>query len=38
MTSEEFGKMMVQEYQNAEGEDVRPVNEFFNVFRTRIDG
>ena len=38
MTSEEFGKMMVQEYQNAEGENVRPVNEFFNEFRTRIDG
>ena len=38
MTSEEFGKIMVQENQNAEGEDVRPVNEFFNVFRTRIDG
>lgn len=38
MTSEEFGKMMVQEYQNAKGEHVRPVNEFFNEFRTRIDG
>ena len=38
MTSEEFGKMMVQEYQNAEGEHVRLVNEFFNEFRTRIDG
>ncbi len=38
MTSEEFGKIMVQENQNAEGEDVRPVNEFFNEFRTRIDG
>ena len=38
MTSEEFGKMMVQEYQNAEGEHVRPVNEFFNEFRTKIDG
>lgn len=38
MTSEEFGKMMVQEYQNAEGENVRSINEFFNEFRTRIDG
>jgi len=38
MTSEEFGKMMVQEYLNAEGEHVRPVNEFFNEFRTKIDG
>ena len=38
MTSEEFGKMMVQEYQNAKGEHVRPVNEFFNEFRMRIDG
>ena len=38
MTSEEFGKMMVQEYQNAEGENVRPVNEFFNEFRMKIDG
>lgn len=38
MTSEEFGKMMVQEYQNAEGEHVRPVNEFFNEFRMKIDG
>ena len=38
MTSEEFGKMMVQEYQNAEGEHVRSINEFFNEFRTRIDG
>ena len=38
MTSEEFGKMMVQEYQNAKGEHVRPVNEFFNEFRTRING
>ena len=37
MTSEEFGKMMVQEYQNAKGEHVRPVNEFFNEFRMRID-
>ena len=34
MISEEFGKMMVQEYQNAEGEHVRPVNEF----RMKIDG
>ena len=38
MTSEEFGKMMVQEYQNGKGEHVRPVNEFFNEFRMRIDG
>ena len=38
MTSEEFGKMMVQEYQNAKGEHVRPVNEFFNEFRMKIDG
>ena len=38
MTSEEFGKMMVQEYHNAEGEHVRPVNEFFNEFRMKIDG
>ena len=38
MISEEFGKMMVQEYQNAEGEHVRPVNEFFNEFRMKIDG
>ena len=38
MTSEEFGKMMVQEYHNAEGENVRPVNEFFNEFRMKIDG
>ena len=38
MTYEEFGKMMVQEYHNAEGEHVRLVNEFFNEFRTRIDG
>ena len=38
MTSEEFVKVMVQEYQNAEGEQVLPVNEFFNEFRTRIDG
>ena len=38
MTSEEFGKMMVQEYQNAKGEHVRPVNELFNEFRMRIDG
>ena len=37
-TSEEFGKMMVQEYQNAEVENVRPVNEFFNEFRMKIDG
>ncbi len=33
-----FGKMMVQEYHNAEGENVRPVNEFFNEFRMKIDG
>ena len=38
MTSGEFGKMMVQEYQNAEGEHVRLVNEFFNEFRIKIDG
>ena len=38
MTSEEFGKMMVQEYQNAKGEQVRPVNEFFDEFRMKIDG
>ena len=38
MTSEEFGKMMVQEYQNAEGEHVRSINEFFNEFRMKIDG
>ena len=38
LTSEEFGKMMVQEYQNAEGEHVRPVNEFFNEFRMKMDG
>ena len=38
MTSEEFGKMMVQEYQNAEGENVRSVSEFFNEFRMKIDG
>lgn len=38
MTSEEFGKMMVQEYHNAEGDNVRPVNEFFNEFRMKIDG
>ena len=38
MTSEEFGKMMVQEYQNAKGEHVRPVNEFFDEFRMKIDG
>ena len=38
MTYEEFGKMMVKEYHNAEGEHVRLVNEFFNEFRTRIDG
>ena len=30
--------MMIQEYHNAEGEHVRPVNEFFNELRTRIDG
>ena len=38
MTSEKFGDMMVQEYQNAEGDHVRPVNEVFNEFRMRIDG
>lgn len=38
MTSEVFGKMMVQEYHYAEVEYVRPVNKFFNEFRTRIDG
>lgn len=38
MTSEEFGKVMVQEYQNAEGEYVLPVNEIFNEFRMKIDG
>lgn len=38
MNSEEFGKMMVQEYQNAEGEHVRSINEFFNEFRMKIDG
>ena len=38
MTSEEFGKMMIQEYQNAEGDNVRPVDEFFNEFRMKIDG
>ena len=37
MTSEEFGDMMVQEYQNAEGDHVRPVNEFFNEFRMNIE-
>ena len=38
ITSEEFGDMMVQEYQNAEGNHVRPVNEFFKEFRMKIDG
>ncbi len=38
MTSKELSDMMVQEYQNAEGDHVRPINEFFNEFRTRIDG
>ena len=38
MTSEEFGKMVVQEYQNAEGDSLRSVNEFFNEFRMKIDG
>ena len=38
MTSEEFGKMMIQEFQNAEGDNVRPVDEFFNEFRMKIDG
>ena len=38
MTSEEFGKMMIQECQIAEGDNIRPVNEFFNEFRIRIDG
>lgn len=38
MTSEEFGKMLIQEYQNAKGEHVRPVNEFFDEFRMKIDG
>ena len=38
MTSEVFGKMMVQEYHYAEVEYVRPVNEFFNEFRMKIDG
>ncbi|WP_455486445.1 hypothetical protein [Gemella sp.] len=38
MTSEEFGKMMIQEYQNAEGDNVRPVDEFFNEFRMKFDG
>ena len=37
-TSEAFGKVMVQEYQNAEGEYVLPVNEIFNGFRMKIDG
>ncbi len=30
--------MMIQEYHNAEGKHVRPVNEIFNEFRMRIDG
>ena len=38
MTSEEFGKMMIQEYQNAEEDNIRPVDEFFNEFRMKIDG
>ena len=38
MTSEKFGDMMVQEYQNAEGDHVRPINEFLKEFRMRIDG
>lgn len=38
MTSEEFGKIMIQEYQTAEGDNIRPVNEFFNEFRMKIDG
>ena len=38
MTSEEFGKMVVQEYQNAEGDSLRSVNEFFNEFRMKIFG
>ena len=38
MTSEEFSKMMIQEYQNAEVEHVRPVTEFFNEFRMKFDG
>ena len=38
MTSGEFGIMMIQEYHNAEGKHVRPVNEIFNEFRMRIDG
>ena len=38
MTSEEFGKIMIQEYQTAEEDNIRPVNEFFNEFRMKIDG
>lgn len=38
MTSEEFGKIMIQEYQTAEGDNIRPVNEFFNEFRMKFDG
>lgn len=38
MTSEEFAKMIVQEYHNAEEEHVRPVNKIFNEFRMNIDG
>ena len=38
MTSEEFGKMMVQEYQNTEWDLVRPINEFLKEFRMKIDG
>ena len=42
MTSEEFGKIMIQEYQTAEGDNNRPINEFFNEFfnefRMKIDG
>lgn len=38
MTSEEFGKIMIQEYQTAEGDHVRPINEFLKEFRMKIDG
>ena len=38
MTSEEFVKVMVEEYQNAEGDHVRPINEFLKEFRMKIDG
>lgn len=38
MTSEEFGKIMIQEYHTAKGDNIRPVNEFFNEFRMKSDG